>query len=929
MRPTTLSFSTSNWHIPKNVTVSLSEDDDASDDKVVSLTHEVTSKDGDYAALTPSPVTVTPKDDDQRGVTVTPTSLTIAAGSSGTYRVKLTAKPTDSVRIEVDDPPIDSITVEGTPLVFTPSNWRTEQTITIRVDADAEVDEEQIVTLTHNAATSADGEYRGVDIPGVTIRIPVEGVPSAPTGLSATTGDQRVTLRWTTPSRDGGSAITRYESRYREEGGSYGGWTTVSGGARATSITVTGLDNGTTYEFQVRARNDIGPGPESNTASATLDESAPGAPAGLTANAGDEIVTLNWSAPDDGGAQLLRYEYRYRESGETYGDWNELDDDTTQVTIRGLTNGTEYDFQMRAVNSIDNGPAAQASATPGRAPSMPTGLTASVESETITVMWGAPDDNGGSAITGYRLRYRLSGGQWRNWMTVPGGDDADSHTITGLTNGVGYEIQVRAVNRIGDGAVAETQATPMEGLNFAHFANGVSGDLTNISDLVLVNVDTSTVTSAIYFYNQDGEIIPADSVVEMTGEMESTEDGGVTVAIEGQGETTVSTSGEGNFVTGSVKVFSTGRVGGVLRFDISPIGVAGVGASAPVNDAIFPVRRMEKGINTGVAIRNLDSQPTEVTCHLMQDGRTLGDPVSGELPGDGQVAFFIDQLFPSADTSDFEGSVRCMAAEGGMFTAVALEMDAANRIFTTLPVVPLDSGADSGESMLNFAHFANGEFGGVATSSDLVFVNVATSAVIPAIYFYDQDGDMIDADSVVDVMMDGVEIGDGGALMVTDQIPPMGEMTISTNGMGDGVVGSVRVVSDGPIGGVLRFDIPNIGVAGVGASEAVNAAIFPARRMAGGINTGAAIRNLEDEAVTVTCVLMQDGDPVADKDIRLAANGQSSEFIHEMFGDTATANFEGSVHCSAPTGKMFTGVALEMDFFGGRIFTTLPLVPVR
>ena len=66
-------------------------------------THEVTSKDGDYAALTPSPVTVTPKDDDQRGVTVTPTSLTIAAGSSGTYRVKLTAKPTDSVRIEVDE----------------------------------------------------------------------------------------------------------------------------------------------------------------------------------------------------------------------------------------------------------------------------------------------------------------------------------------------------------------------------------------------------------------------------------------------------------------------------------------------------------------------------------------------------------------------------------------------------------------------------------------------------------------------------------------------------------------------------------------------------------------------------------------------------------------------------------------------------------
>ena len=651
-------------------------------------------------------------------------------------------------------------------------------------------------------------------------------------------------------------------------------------------------------------------------------------PAGLTATAGGESVTLNWSAPDDGGAQLLRYEYRYRESGGTYGDWDELDDDTTRVTIRGLTNGTEYDFQVRAVNSIDNGPAAQASATPGRAPSMPTGLTARSESETITVMWGMPADNGGSAITGYQVRYRMSSGLWSNWMTVPGGDDAASHTITGLTNGVGYEIQVRAVNRIGNGAVAETEATPMEGLNFAHFANGVDGPLTNISDIVLVNVDTSTVNSAIYFYSQAGEIIPADTVVDMTGDMESTGDGGVTVAIEGEGEITVSTSGEGDFVTGSVKVFSTGRVGGVLRFDISPIGVAGVGASAPVSDAIFPVRRMEKGINTGVAIRNLGAEPTTVTCHLMQGGRTLGDPESGELIGDGQVAFFIDQLFKGADTSDFEGSVRCMAAEGGMFTAVALEMDAANRIFTTLPVVPLDSGADSGASMLNFAHFANGEFEGTPTSSDLVFVNVATSAVAPAIYFYDQDGKVIDADMVVDVMMDGVEVGDDGALMVTDDIPPMGEMTISTNGMGDGVVGSVRVASDGPIGGVLRFDIPNIGVAGVGASEAVNAAVFPARRMADGINTGAAIRNLEDEAMTVSCALMKDGDEVASEPIPLEANGQSSKFINELFGDSATADFEGSVHCSAPRGMMFTGVALEMDF-NNRIFTTLPVVPVR
>ena len=88
--------------------------------------------------------------------------------------------------------------------------------------------------------------------------------------------------------------------------------------------------------------------------------------------------------------------------------WNELDEDTTQVTIRGLTNGPEYDFQVRAENSIDYGPVAEASATPGRAPSMPTGLTARSESETITVMWGMPANNGGSAITRYEVCYQMS-----------------------------------------------------------------------------------------------------------------------------------------------------------------------------------------------------------------------------------------------------------------------------------------------------------------------------------------------------------------------------------------------------------------------------------------------------------------------------------------------------------------------------------------
>ena len=138
----------------------------------------------------------------------------------------------------------------------------------------------------------------------------------------------------------------------------------------------------------------------------------------------------------------------------------------------------------------------------------------------------------------------------------------------------------------------------------------------------------------------------------------------------------------------------------------------------------------------------------------------------------------------------------------------------------------------------------------------------------------------------------------------------------------------MKVVSDGPIGGVLRFDLTGIGVAGVGASQPVRDAIFPARRLARGISTAAAIHNLGEEAMGVSCRLMQGGIVLEEVEIYLEANGQEARYIEELFPGTDTSDFVGSVRCTAPGEGMFTGVAVEFDA-GSRIFTTLPVVPVQ
>ena len=123
--------------------------------------------------------------------------------------------------------------------------------------------------------------------------------------------------------------------------------------------------------------------------------------------------------------------------------------------------------------------------------------------------------------------------------------------------------------------------------------------------------------------------------------------------------------------------------------------------------------------------------------------------------------------------------------------------------------------------------------------------------------------------------------------------------------------GSVKVVSNGPIGGVLRFDLPGVGVAGVGASPPVSDALFPARRQAGGISTAVAIHNLGEEAMVVRCRLMKGGAVLEEAEIPLEANGQDAQFIEEIFTTTDTSDFVGSVRCTGP--DRFTGVAVELD----------------
>jgi titin len=101
--------------------------------------------------------------------------------------------------------------------------------------------------------------YTGSTITVPTAAFPDSGPMSAPTSLAATAGNAQVSLTWTAPSYNGGSAITNYSVQYSSNSGST--WTTFSRTASSTaSQVVTGLTNGTAYVFRAAGINSNGTG---------------------------------------------------------------------------------------------------------------------------------------------------------------------------------------------------------------------------------------------------------------------------------------------------------------------------------------------------------------------------------------------------------------------------------------------------------------------------------------------------------------------------------------------------------------------------------------------------------------------------------------------------------------------------------------------
>lgn len=336
--------------------------------------------------------------------------------------------------------------------------------------------------------------------------------PSAPGSVTAAPAFRGLSVSWTAPSSSGTAAISDYQYRLSTDGGStWGSWVSFGSTSLTTlSGRISGLTAGTAYLVQVRAVSADGNGGETAAAapviaSAGCDpmndcvlgsmgpnggfivaDAGPGvrfgrfieaAPTGwrngTTADPSSDWTTAISTASNyrpiangpwgtlPSSADLVKISQNYTANPSFLADWPlsdpnaywssdvDYDDPNNNSAFAGTVSQSKDSwFSYRPVHYLDG---------PTRLPAPV--VTVTTSDLAISVSWTAPSTANSGAITSYETRVSTNGGStWGAWTTQ---GLATTLSLSGLTSGASYRVQVRAINSAGPGVEGQSSVVTM------------------------------------------------------------------------------------------------------------------------------------------------------------------------------------------------------------------------------------------------------------------------------------------------------------------------------------------------------------------------------------------------------------------------------------------------------------------------------------
>ena len=525
----------------------------------------------------------------------------------------------------------------------------------------------------------------------------------------------------------------------------------------------------------------------------------------------------------------------------------------------------------------------------------------------LTVEWKEPE-NTGSAITDYDVRYREVG-SGSDFIDAQHTGTARSATLTGLSPGTAYEVQVRATNAAGTGAwsqlgIVRTSPLPTGGqiYYFPHLAVGASWQTT----ITYINFSSQEVTCRTDFLSDHGTPL----MVSFAGL--GTVDSRTDVLPPGGSvhqETDVDLNA--SLAPGWARATCSGPVQASLLYrqhnsEGGPTAEAGVNATAvPATRFVTFAEQGEDQFGTGVAYANPSAISVPVTFTARDGvGEVLASVVRTLSPG-GHDAHGMSELF---DLTSFTGSIEVTSTEPIVSLSINFEADP---VFSSLPPGELDASAQ-GSTTYYFPHLAVG----ASWQTTITYINYSPEEVTCQTEFLSDHGSPL--------MVSFAALGTVPSR--TDVLPPGGSVHQETNVDLNASLapGWARATCSGPVQASLLYRLHNS--EGAPTAEAgVNATAVPATRFVtfaeqgeDQFGTGVAYANPSAISVPVTFTARDGvGEVLASVVRTLSPGGHDAHGMSELFDLTS---FTGSIEVTSTEPI----VSLSINFEAAPVFSSLP-----